>query len=86
VVLVTRRMGMLRLWHFGHPIMTDPNVEECDYCNSPSRWYLHGAWTIFDWFDMQVCDTHLEKAVTFLYGRRVDGYLPIEITWRQLDA
>jgi hypothetical protein len=59
-------------------------AKELSYCQWPhctaiSDYWLRGQWTIFDWWDMEVCLVHVPQAIGWLQRRRVDGQEVVEI-------
>lgn len=66
----------------------DPK-DECQWCERLASVSLRGHWTLFDWFDVQVCDEHFSMGFDYLGRKRIDGAYPIQIEatpyWLQGD-
>ena len=62
--------------------MSSPEPRRCEWphCTKMARAQVRGAWTVFDWYDLDVCYDHTLDARHWLERRTVDGHHVQELT------
>jgi hypothetical protein len=61
------------------PLLLRADVCEWQGCWEKATYNVHGAWTIFDWIDVQVCSGHVLEVKAWMLRRTVDNYFPEEV-------
>jgi hypothetical protein len=54
-------------------------------CEEPATAWVFVQWTLVDFLEYYACELHLVDVNHYVHKRRVDGHLPVAVTWHNYE-